>query len=209
MRPLARSTTVDAIADALRADILEGDPPSGAPLREEHLAAAYGVARHTLRAALRALAAEGLVRVEPHRGARVATLEAPDLQGLAELRIALETEAARLALERHDGHLPAEVHAAQARLAAACADAGFAAVAEAHEALHHALVRASGARRIIAAHRALGGELRLFLTQLRPAWDGDLAAEHARLLEDIEARGPEVLRGHITASTAILLTHGT
>ncbi len=209
MRPLARSTTVDAIADALRADILEGDPPAGAPLREEHLAAAYGVARHTLRAALRALAAEGLVRIEPHRGARVATLDAADLTGLAELRIALETEAARLALERHGGRLPEAVHRAQDRLATACADPAFAPIAEAHEALHHELVRASGARRIVAAHRALGGELRLFLTRLRPAWDGDLAGEHARLLADLEAHGPEVLRRHITASTATLLTAGT
>ncbi len=208
MRPLTRSTTVDAVAAALRADVLEGDPPAGAPLREEHLAAAYGVARHTLRAALRALAAEGLVRIEPHRGARVATLDHADLTGLAELRIALETEAARLALERHDGRLPDAVHRAQDRLAAACGDRAFAPIAEAHEALHHELVRASGASRIIAAHRALGGELRLFLTQLRPAWDGDLAAEHAQLLADIEARGTDVLRRHITASTATLLTAG-
>jgi DNA-binding GntR family transcriptional regulator len=205
---------VDALAAALRTRILDGDLAPGAPLREQHLAAVYGVARHTVRAALRALAAEGLARVEPHRGARVTALSAADLEELGALRIALEVEAARLALARHGGRLPAPVRAAQAALEAACAAgvrdgaAGFAAVAEAHEALHHAIVAASGSARITAAHRALGGELRLFLVQLRPAWDvAALAAEHAALLDALEAGGPEALRPHIEASTGALVAH--
>ena len=212
--PLPRTTTVDALAGALRTRILDGDLPPDAPLREQHLAQAYGVARHTVRAALRALAAEGLVRVEAHRGARVTALDADDLEGLGALRIALEVEAARRALARHDGRLPAPVHAAQAALEAAClahdADgpAGFAPVAEAHEALHHAIVVASESPRIVAAHRALGGELRLFLVQLRPAWDVPaLAAEHAALVQALEADGPDVLRPHIEASTRALVAH--
>ena len=137
-------------------------------------------------------------------------LDAEDLEGLGELRIALEIEAARLALARHGGRLPAAVHAAQRGAeSGACADGaapGFAAVAEAHEALHHAIVAASGSPRIVAAHRALGGELRLFLVQLRPAWDVPaLAAEHAALLDGLEADGPGVLRPHIEASTRALL----
>ena len=204
--PLLRTTAVDALADALRTRILDGDLPAGTPLREQHLAEEYGVARHTLRAALRVLAADGLVRVETHRGARVTAFTDADLDGLAGLRIALEVEAARIVLERH-GRLPEAVHAAQAALAAACAadEPGFAGVTEAHEALHHALVAASGSPRIVAAHRALGGELRLFLSQLRPAYDlGALAEEHATLLRELETHGPDVLRPHIEASTAAL-----
>ena len=81
---------------------------------------AYAVSRHTLRAALRELAVEGLVRIEPNRGASVARLDEADIRGLYELRAALELEAAHLALERHDGRLPAEVVAAVARLTATC-----------------------------------------------------------------------------------------
>jgi DNA-binding GntR family transcriptional regulator len=212
--PLARTTTVDALAAALRTRILDGDLAPDAPLREQHLAEAYGVARHTVRAALRALATEGLARVEPHRGARVTALTADDLEELGALRIALEVEGARLVLARHGGRLPATVRAAQAGLEAACAahgsdgPAGFAAVAEAHEALHHAIVAASGSARIAAAHRALGGELRLFLTQLRPAWDVPaIAADHAALVDALEAEGPEALRPHIEASTRALVAH--
>ena len=71
---LARVSTVDALAAALRTRILDGELAPGERLRELELAEAYGVARHSLRAALRALAAEGLVTIEPNRGARVARL---------------------------------------------------------------------------------------------------------------------------------------
>src|SRR6185436_6546050 len=130
-----------------------------------------------------------------------------DLLALGELRIALETEGARLALQRNGGRLPGEVHAAKQALTAACNDrAGFATVTDAHDRLHHAIVAASRSDRIVAAHRALSGELRLFLVQLRPAWNvANLAAEHEALVEAIETDGPDALRAHIEASTQALL----
>lgn len=95
------------------------------------------MARHSLRSALRALQGEGIVQIEPNRGARVKSLSPEDVRGLSELRIALELEAARMALERDGGRLPASVHGAADRLASLCRRArpSFGAVAEAHEAL--------------------------------------------------------------------------
>ena len=206
-RPGPGVSAPDALAADLRRRILDGDLAGGTPLREQHLAAESGLARHTVRAALRALAAEGLVRIEANRGARVTALSAADVRGLGELRIALEVEAARLALARHGGRLPEAVHAAQAAFARTCEPgAPFAPVATAHEALHHAIVVASGSERIIAAHRTIGGELMLFLVQLRPAWDvAALAAEHAELLAALEDEGPQALREHVDRSTTALL----
>ena len=97
-RQLQRTSTVDALAAALRREILDGELPPGAWLRERELCEAFGVARHSLRAALRTLAAEGLARIEPHRGARVAQLTPDDVRWLYELRAALELEGAHLAL---------------------------------------------------------------------------------------------------------------
>ena len=67
-----RVTTVDTVTDALRDEILSGERPAGARLVEAELTARYGVARHSLRAALRALQAEGLVqgRDQPRRPRR-------------------------------------------------------------------------------------------------------------------------------------------
>ena len=71
---IERVSTVDAVAASLRTRILDGDLPPGERLREIELTEGYGVARHSLRAALRQLQAEGLVTIEPNRGARVAEL---------------------------------------------------------------------------------------------------------------------------------------
>jgi DNA-binding GntR family transcriptional regulator len=207
-RPLHRISTVDALAADLRREILDGELPAGARLRERELCEAYGVARHSLRAALRVLAADGLVRIEPHRGARVAQLTPDEVRWLYELRAALELEAAHLALERNDGRLPATVHEALARLRAACAgeDPPWSAINEAHADLHGAIVAAAHSPRIEAAHAALSGEMRLFLLALRPHVPPTrLAADHAALVRGLERDGPEVLREHLRAAAATLV----
>jgi DNA-binding GntR family transcriptional regulator len=207
-RPLERPSTVDLLAGDLRREILDGALPAGSWLRERELCEGYGVARHSLRAALRALAAEGLVRIEPHRGARVARLTAEEVRWLYELRAALELEAAHLALERHGGKLPEPAHAALTALQDACRgpDAAWGAVNEAHTALHRAIVEASGSPRIAAAHAALDGEMRLFLLQLQPHVPADeIAADHAALVAGLEREGPAVLRAHLRAAAETLV----
>jgi DNA-binding GntR family transcriptional regulator len=209
-RRIERPSTVDLLARDLRREILDGALPAGARLRERELQETYGVARHSLRAALRALAADGLIRLEPHRGARVARLTAEEVRWLYELRAALELEAAHLALERHGGTLPAAVHAALADLQDACTgpDPAWSEMNEAHARLHGAIVEASESPRIVAAHAALSGELRLFLLQLQPHLPADrLAADHAALVAGLERDGPDVLREHLRAAADTLAEH--
>jgi DNA-binding GntR family transcriptional regulator len=197
--------TVDAIAAALRTRILDGELGAGERLRELELAEAYGVARHSLRAALRTLAGEGLVTIEPNRGARVAELTAADVDALFELREALELEAARLALARNGGRMPKAVHDAVRLMAAVCAqpDPPWSAVVDAHDRVHSAIVAAARSPRIERAYAALAGELRLFVIQLRPAWTLERMAEHhERLLADLERDGPEPLRAHLAEGRA-------
>ena len=207
-RPLHRMSTVDALGDALRREILDGALPAGAWLRERELCEAYGVARHSLRAALRALAAEGLVKIEPHRGAHVVQLGADDVRWLYELRAALELEAAHLALERNAGRLPQSVHDALERLQDACAgdEPPWSEINEAHADLHAAIVRAAGSPRIEAAHAALSGEMRLFLLALRPHIPAaQLAADHGALIEGLERDGPAILREHLRTAAETLV----
>jgi DNA-binding GntR family transcriptional regulator len=202
---LQRVSTVDAIAAALRTRILDGELGAGERLRELELAEAYGVARHSLRAALRTLAGEGLVTIEPNRGARVAELTAADVDALFELREALELEAARLALARNGGRMPKAVHDAVRLMAAVCAqpDPPWSAVVDAHDRVHSAIVAAARSPRIERAYAALAGELRLFVIQLRPAWTLERMAEHhERLLADLEREGPEPLRAHLAEGRA-------
>jgi DNA-binding GntR family transcriptional regulator len=205
IRPLHRVGTVDALSAELRARVLSGDLPPGAWLRERELTETYGVARHSLRAALRQLAAERLVRIEPNRGARVAVLDAAELCGLYELRAALETEAARLLVQRRGVEpLPGEVLAAAEHLEAECSRQPHdpSAVDLAHAALHHALVSAAGSARITEAHAALDAETRVYLLQLRPlVGPEEMAESHRVLLAHLVAEGPEAVRRHIVEAT--------
>ena len=205
---LARISTVDALAQALRARIFEGALPAGERLLERDLTERYGVARHSVRAALRSLAAEGLVTIEPNRGASVASLDANALRSLFELRVALELEAAHLALERNGGRLPQSVRDAVAALGVVCArpHPAWGDVAEAHNAVHLAIVRAASSERIARAYDGLAGEMRLFLTALRPHWTIErMAAQHEELIEELERVGSQALREHLRAGERAVL----
>jgi DNA-binding GntR family transcriptional regulator len=207
MSALPRVSAVDALVLVLRERILEGGLEPGERLVERELVERYDVARHTLRAALRVLQAEGLVEIEPNRGARVASLDLDALHDLFTLRLALEREAALLALQANDGRLPRPVHDAAARLDAIAARkrAAWADVAEAHNDVHSALVHAAGAPRIARAYDALETEMRLFVTSLRPAWTRQrLGPDHLQLLADIERDGPDVLREHMAEAERAL-----
>src|SRR6476620_11154472 len=61
----------EVIRDTLRARILSGDLKTGDRLVEGKLADELGASRIPVREALRALASEGLVTIEPRRGASV------------------------------------------------------------------------------------------------------------------------------------------
>ena len=199
---------VDALADSLRERILAGELKPGTPLREEALSSEYDVARHSLRSALRTLQGEGIVQIEPNRGARVKSLSPEDVRGLSELRLALEIEAARMALERGGGRLPAGVHGALDRLVSACRRSrpSWGAVAEVHEALHHEIVRAAESARLAKVHSQAGAELRLFVLQLPTTWTLErIATDHVELVRRLEADGADALRPHIEESTRALL----
>src|SRR6185503_2135617 len=192
--PLQPASTVDQLAAALRERILDGDLRPGQRLIERELVATYDVARHTLRAALRRLEADGLVRVEPNRGARVADLSHEDLVELFALRLALEREAAHLALERGGGRLPEAVHAAARDLdrLAGRRRTSWKEIAAGHHRVHEALVSAAGAPRIARAYAALSTELDLFLSQIRPVWTRErLGPDHLALVRDLERDGPD------------------
>lgn len=199
-------TQVERVAAAVRDGILAGHPAPGTPLREVELAGRHQASRHTVRAALRQLAGEGLVRIDPHRGARVVQLDGAELRALFELRAALEVEAARLLQERHGfDPWPGPVEAAAAALQRACEhpDPDPVAIDAAHAGLHRAIVATADSPRITEAHAALTAQSRVVLVQSRPTLPpARMAALHRRLLQDLRSRGPETLRDHLREGLA-------
>jgi DNA-binding GntR family transcriptional regulator len=79
------------VRDALRAMLLDGALPPGAPIRQEVTAEQLRVSRIPVREALRMLEAEGVVRYEKNVGYSVARLSRDDLRQNYLLRRILET----------------------------------------------------------------------------------------------------------------------
>jgi DNA-binding GntR family transcriptional regulator len=205
---LARTTTVDALAAALRERIMGGELEPGDRLIERDLVESYDVGRGTVRAALQRLEHEGLVTVATHRGAFVRQLDKQGLRELFELRTALELESAHRALKAGGGKLPAEVHAAVERLAAACERKrpSWQRISAAHSDVHESIVAAANSPRIEAAYHQLTQELTLFLLALRPVWTpAEMAAHHRRLVRELESEGPRALRRHLEEGEAAVV----
>ncbi len=92
VKGLRRQSLPVDLADELRERILSGDFADGAVLRQEALAARYGVSRLPVREALRLLEGEGLVTLQAHRGAVVAAPSPDQIIELYDLRAMLEKD---------------------------------------------------------------------------------------------------------------------
>lgn len=209
--PESSTTAVASLTATLRDRILDGDLAPGARLVERDIVEEHEVSRVTVRSALGRLAAEGLVAIEPHRGARVSALGPEQLHDLFALRTALEVEAARIALAERPDVLDQELGEAVAMLAAACRPkrVEWRRVGEAHEEVHRALVDAARSPRISAAHRALAAELRLFVLQLRPVWSpAEMVAHHEQLRADLRTEGAEAVRRHLADGEHAVFRNG-
>jgi DNA-binding GntR family transcriptional regulator len=97
---LGHRTMALSAADELRRRILEGDFPGGFQLRQDALATEFGVSRIPIREALLQLESEGLVKIQPHRGAVVSELSVAEVEELFDLRALLEPRLLRRSAPR-------------------------------------------------------------------------------------------------------------
>lgn len=88
------------VRDELRRMVITGELAPGSRLVEDRLAESLGVSRNPVREALQALAGEGFVELSPRRGAVVARVTREQAEDLFDVRMSLESLAARLAARR-------------------------------------------------------------------------------------------------------------
>src|SRR5699024_6279680 len=88
--PIVQPVLYQQVADRLRTMLQEGRLQAGAWIDETHLTHELAVTRAPLRAALKVLVSEGLVRLEPRRGCFVIELSIVDLDDIFPLMAMLE-----------------------------------------------------------------------------------------------------------------------
>lgn len=79
-----------AAAEALRSQILRGVYSPGQQLRQDTLAAEFGMSRIPIREALILIEREGLIKILPHRGAVVVRLSPEEVDEVFNMRVLLE-----------------------------------------------------------------------------------------------------------------------
>lgn len=193
-----RSALADQVIASLRAQITSGEWPVGRRIpTEPELVEQLGVARNTVREAVRALAHNGLLDIRQGSGTYVvATSElagvmhrrftGADPVHVAELRSTLEASGARLAAQRRTEHDLAQLDALLARREAAWGSGSVERFVEADANLHLAVVAASHNEVLTAVYADLGHVLRAYLRgdvgeRLRP----EDHLDHARMIRAI------------------------
>jgi DNA-binding GntR family transcriptional regulator len=193
----------DQLLEHLRDLIIEGELAAGARVPERLLCERFGVSRTPLREALKVLAAEGLIELLPNRGARVAGLTAEDVAHSLKVIGTLEALAGELACARLTADELSEIRARHFQMLVHHARRDRLAYFKANQAIHQAIVAASGNPVLVQTYANLSGRIRRarYAANLdRARWD-EAVAEHEAMLPALEARDgarlAEIMRLHL------------
>lgn len=189
-----KPTTLRAHAEAVVRDmVLSGRLAPGQRINEVELAGQLEISRGILREALRGLEQEGLVVSTPHRGAVVRQLSSEEAMEISEVRLALETTAARRIAR---GPLEPALGVLESRYAGLerLIDAPYAARMRADLTFHEAVCECSGNVALLKSWRALMGSYIAMLLSVGPRLVTLLEPErHRPLLEAIISRDQAVI----------------
>ncbi len=178
--------------------------PPGALVSERELQERLGLGRTPVREALRALARERLVEVYPRRGMFVSGVDVRDLAGLSEVRVVLESHAARLAAERATEADRAEIAALLEELERTGDEDGERTLIDLDQRIHRHVYRCAHNPFLEATlNEYYVLTLRIwFLALDRVVRLEDAVREHRELLEAIHDRDParaeDAMRRHVT-----------
>jgi DNA-binding GntR family transcriptional regulator len=147
--PISRESLADEAADRLRHLIKTDKLAPGTRLVETSLARLLGVSRGPVREALRKLDREGLVVIQPHKGAVVAEWSLDDLLDAYDIRALLEVRAVELATERSARACVAELDPILTAWDTAAATGDRERCADLDVDFHHAVWRAAKNRALL------------------------------------------------------------
>ena len=204
LRPASRRRLSEEVAAVIADAIVRGELLPGAHLVELDLAKSLEVSKSPIREALRELAAQGLVTIEPRRGARVLSLTARDLHEIGEFRTALETLAATNGMRTLDPDWLEELKASVSAMSRARTNAEL---NERHLAFHRLLVSRCDNRRVLEAIDSMSAQMRSFLAIVERLYGGneEVASDHLALVAAVASRDPERIRitveEHVLSST--------
>jgi DNA-binding GntR family transcriptional regulator len=185
-----------AVCVRLREMIIEGVLPPGTRLNERVLCEQLNVSRTPLREAFKTLAVEGLIVLQPNRGAVVAQMSVPEIEHTFEVMGALEGLSGELACARALDSEIAEVKALHFEMLAAHARRDLPAYYKLNHAIHdrmNAMARNPVLTETYQQINARIQSLRFRSNFNQDKWDAAVR-EHGSMQEALERRDGKALR---------------
>ena len=210
--PIARRPLHEQAVDRLRDLIVRGELRPGERLNERLLCEQLGISRTPLREAIKFLASEGLVDLLPHRGAVVTALDTERLAHTLQVMGALEGLAGELACRHASKERIAEIRALHEEMLEMYERKDLAGYFRFNQAIHLAIVEASGNPVLANAYRQLNANARRarYMANLsKERWDAAVR-EHEDMLAALEKRDvralQRLLRDHLANKLASVLS---
>lgn len=190
-------------ADRLRDMIVGGELSPGERITEQSLCDRMGLSRTPLREAIKTLTSEGLIILQPNRGASVASLSLKDIEDTFRVIGVLEALAGELACANLSDDDVAEIRVLHYQMALHRARGERLDYFKLNQRIHEKIVELSDNAVLLETHKRLGGRIRRhrFAANLAPErWDQAIR-EHEEMLEALDQRDgkklAEILRRHL------------
>ena len=175
--------------------IIEGALAPGSKVPERELCEQFGVSRTPLREALKVLAADGLVSLEPNRGAWVSQVTLLELEELFPVMGALEALSGELACARITEREVEKIRVLHAEMVWHHEAGNLAEYFRANQAIHEAILAAADNATLTAQYRALATRVRQarYVANMSASRWRQAVEEHEDMLAALEARDGEAL----------------
>lgn len=201
--PLRRISLHQELADEIRTLIVEGRLEPGTKVPEKELCERFGVSRTPLREALKVLASDRLVSLEPNRGAWVTQITLDDVREIYPVMGALEGLAGELACARMSDDEAAELRTLHDEMVSAYRSRDSEAFFMLNQRIHETILRAAHNETLTAQYNALAARVRQarYVARMSDEQWARAVEEHEAMIRCIEgrdgARLSRVLRDHL------------
>ena len=199
------------VAERLRILIDSGELAPGARLNEIELCNTMGVSRTPLREAIRSLATEGLIELQPNRGAIVSIVSQEDVTEILPIMASLEGLGGRLAAMHMDQSKIAQVRKIHNQMISHYKNNEAAEYFETNRLIHELITEGSGNQTLVDTINSLSAKVRRarFTAQMTKESWAKAVSEHEEMIAALEAQDPDrleaILVQHVETKRATIL----
>lgn len=192
---IKRPSLHEELTERLRTMIVEGVLAAGEKVPEKALCEKLGVSRTPMREALKVLAAENLLTLEPNRGARVRAITIEDLEEVFPLMGAFEALAGELACKNITDTQLTEIKKAHEQMVQHFQDADMPEYFRHNQRIHEIIMEAAANPTLSSMYQSLAARVRRarYLANMSAERWKQAVDEHEEIIQALEKKDGQLL----------------